>query len=296
MKVRIGVSVGTLPLTDETDLVRMADDLDDLDFDSIWLPEILTAPTVEPLTSLAFIAARNSRLKLGTTMLLPGRNPVRLAKELATLDVLSGGRLLLTFVPGIARQPEAGAVGVPGPVKGPLMDEMLVVLRSLWAGETVSHHGEAGDFDDVCVNPLPLQRPLEMWTGGMVPAALERCGRLADGWLPSACTPDEAAEAKSVIDEVAEEAGRSISPEHFGVVIGYSHHPLTPKMSQAMASARRGVDPETVVPIGVGALRDLMERFLDVGFSKFVVRPVGTPSSWRSELEVLADAVGDLQT
>jgi probable F420-dependent oxidoreductase len=296
MKVRVGVSLGAPALPDQQGFAHLVDDIDELGFDSIWLPEVLTTPTIEPLTALAFAAAHNPRLKLGTTMVLPGRNPVRLAKELATLDVLSGGRLLTTFVPGIPIHPEAGAVGVPGPDKGRLMDEMLPLLRHLWTGETVSHHGESADFDDVCVSPTPLQQPLEFWTGGMVPAALRRCGRFADGWLPSLCTPDQVAEAASVIEEAADEEGRVISPEHFGVAIAYSHHPITPKMAQAMAAQRRGVDPALVVPVGIDGLRDQMEAFLDVGFSKFVVRPIQPPHSWRAELELLADGVIDLQT
>ena len=134
-------------------------------------------------------------------MLLPGRNPVRLAKELATLDVLSGGRLLCTFVPGLPRRPEIDAAGVAGPDKARLMDEMLPLVRRLWAGEAVTHDGMAAHLDQVALSPLPVQQPLEFWTGGMVPAALRRCGRFADGWLPSACTPAEVAAARVVIDE-----------------------------------------------------------------------------------------------
>jgi probable F420-dependent oxidoreductase len=276
MKVRIGVSVGVGATTDVGVLGQLVDDLDELDFDSLWLPEVLTAPALDPLVALAFAAAHNPRLKLGTTMLLPGRNPVRLAKELATLDMLSGGRLLVTFVPGLPRSPEAEAVGVPKGEKGMLMDEVMPLLRRLWSGEQVSHHGDAANFDDVVVSPQPAQQPLEFWTGGMVGAALRRCGRFADGWLPSACTPDEAA-------------------EHFGVSIGYSHAPLSASALQAFSGGRRGVDPEQVVPVGLDALRDHLERFIDVGFSKFVVRPILPTSSWRSELESLADGVGDLQ-
>ena len=296
MKVRIGVGMGGQATPDQQGFAHLVDDIDELGFDSIWLPEVLSAPTLEPLTALAYAAAHNPDIKLGTTMVLPGRNPVRLAKELATLDVLSEGRLLITFVPGIPRHPEAGAVGVPGSDKGRLMDEVLPLLRHLWTGETVSHHGEAADFDDVCVSPTPVQQPLEFWTGGMVPAALRRCGRFADGWLPSLCTPDEAAEGAAVIQEAADEEGRVISPEHFGVSIGYTHHSISPKMAQAMAVQRRGVDPSAVVPVGIDGLRDLMEGFVDVGFSKFVVRPIESPHSWRAELELLADGVIDMQS
>lgn len=296
MKVRIGVGIGAVSLPDHQGFAHLVDDIDELGFDSIWMPEVLTAPTIDPLTALAFAAAHNPRVKLGTTLVAPGRKPVRLAKELATLDVLSGGRLLITFVPGIPGRSEAGAVGVAGSDKGRLMDEMLPLLRRLWTGDTVSHHGEAADFDDVCVAPTPMQQPLEFWTGGMAPAALRRCGRFADGWLPSTCTPDEAAEGASIIDEAADEEGRVISREHFGVSIGYSHHPLSPKMTQALVSNRQGIDPSAVVPVGIDALRDVMEGFLDVGFSKFVIRPIETPHSWRAELELLADGIADLQT
>ena len=75
---------------------------------------------------------------------------------------------------------------------------------------------------DVKLSPLPVQQPLEVWLGGTVPAALERCGRLSDGWLPSLCTPDEAAAGRVVIEEAAAAAGRSISGEHFGMSIGYA--------------------------------------------------------------------------
>ena len=295
MKVRIGVGMGPVA-GDPAALGALVDDLDGLGFDSIWLPEVLTVPTLDPLVALAFAAAHNPRLKLGTTMLLPGRNPVRVAKQLATLDQLSSGRLLVTFVPGLAQAPESSVVGVPAAGKGPWMDEALPLVRRLWDGETVAHDGVLGTWDGVKLSPLPVQEPLEFWTGGLVPKALERCGRFADGWLPSACTPAEAAAGRAVIDEVAHAAGRSISPEHFGVSLAYAPGPLDAGLLAALGRARKGVDPATVVPAGLDALRASLEAFLEVGFSKFVVRPLARPDTWRGELEALASAVGDLQT
>ena len=296
MKVRIGVGAGAVSGGTAESFARLIDDLDELGFDSIWMPEVLTAPLFDPLSGLAFAAAHNPRLKLGTTMLLPGRNPVRLAKELATLDVLSGGRVLCTFVPGLPREPERAASGVAGPDKPASMDELLPLIRNLWSGGPVSHHGPAGDFDGVTLAPLPVQDPLEFWTGGMAPAALRRCGRFADGWLPSACTPAEAAAARVVVEEAAAEAGRSISAEHFGVSIAYAAGPLPPGAARTLGSSRRGIDPAEVVPVGIAGLRSMVERFVAEGFSKFVVRPLVEPGSWRAELESLAVGVLDLQT
>ncbi len=117
VKVRIGVGTGAAPVGGASAFGRLVDDLDELGFDSIWLPEVLTAPTLDPLSGLAFAAAHNPHLKLGTTMLLPGRNLVRLAKELSSLDVLSEGRLLTTFVPGLPRRPSRRPRVWPAPTR-----------------------------------------------------------------------------------------------------------------------------------------------------------------------------------
>jgi len=293
MKVRIGVGSGGTASTPAA-LGELVSSLDELGFDSLWLSEVLTGPVLDPVVGLAWAGASNPRLKIGTTMLLPGRNVVRLAKQLASLDVLCQGRLLVTLVPGLTHAPERDVIGVEVKQRGAFIDEALPLLRRLWTGETVSHEGAAGRFRDVKLSPLPVQRPLEVWLGGNVPAALERCGRLSDGWLPSLCTPEEAAAGRNVIEDAAARAGRTISPEHFGMSIGYATAPLDAATTRAMAARRpRSVE---LTPVGLPALRKLIEQFLAVGFSKFVVRPVIGPTSWRAELEALAEAVGDLQT
>jgi probable F420-dependent oxidoreductase len=293
MKIRIGVGAAGASSTPRA-LAELVTGLDELGFDSLWLSEVLTGPVLDPVVGLAWAAASNPRVKLGTTMLLPGRHVLRLAKQLASLDVLCDGRLLVTLVPGLTYAPEREAIGVEPRHRGAFIDEALPLLRRLWAGESVSHDGAAGHLRDVTLTPLPVQRPLEVWLGGTAPAALERCGRLADGWLPSLCTPAEAAAGRVVIEAAAAKAGRSISGEHFGMSIGYARAPIDPATARVMAARRpRALE---LTPVGLPALRQLIERFVAVGFSKFVVRPVVPPASWRAELEALAGAIGDLQT
>ena len=275
-------------------LAELVAGLDELGFDSLWVSEVLTGPALDPVVSLSWAAANNPRLKLGTTMLLPGRNVLRLAKQLASLDVLSNGRLLVTLVPGLTYPPERDAIGVEPKRRGAFIDEALPLLRRLWSGETVSHEGPVGSFREVKLWPVPVQQPLEVWLGGTAPAALERCGRLSDGWLPSLCTPEEAAAGRVVIEEAAARAGRSISSEHFGVSIGYARAPIDPATARMMAARRPRALELTMV--GLPALRECLERFVAVGFSKFVVRPVAAPASWRAELEALSAALRDLQT
>ncbi|MBM4440843.1 MAG: LLM class flavin-dependent oxidoreductase [Candidatus Rokubacteria bacterium] len=291
MKIRIGIGSATVSPETFGDLVT---GIDELGFDSLWLSEVLTGPVLDPVVGLAWAAASNPRLKIGTTMLLPGRNVLRLAKQLASLDVLCKGRLLVTLVPGLTHAPERDAIGVEPKQRGAFIDEALPVLRRLWAGETVSHEGVAGSLREVKLSPLPVQQPLEVWLGGTAPAALERCGRLSDGWLPSLCTPEEAAAGRTVIDDVAAKHGRTISGEHFGMSIGYATTPIDAATAKRLSVRNpRAVE---LTPVGLPAVREKLERFIDVGFSKFVLRPIAPPASWRAELDALAGAVGDLQT
>jgi alkanesulfonate monooxygenase SsuD/methylene tetrahydromethanopterin reductase-like flavin-dependent oxidoreductase (luciferase family) len=176
------------------------------------------------------------------------------------------------------------------------MDELLPLLRRLWSGEPVSYDGPAGRLEEVTVLPRPVQEPFDVWTGGLARPSLERCGRLADGWLPAMCSPTEAAAGRRVVDEAAEAAGRTVDPEHFGVSIGYARHPLGDALAAAFSARARGRPVEELVPVGLPALRHLVEQFVEVGFSQFVVRPVVPPPDWRQELEGLAGAMLDLQT
>jgi probable F420-dependent oxidoreductase len=295
MKVRIGLGTGGARL-DGAQLGQLADDLVALGFDSLWLSEVLTGSGVDPMIGLAWAGAHNPRLKLGTTMVLPGRNPVRLAGQTAVLDYLTMGRLLLTFVPGLAYGPERQAVGVAPVDRGAAIEEVLPLLRRLWSGETVSHDGPSGRFADVSISPLPVQQPFEVWLGGLARSSLERCGRLADGWLPSMCAPEAAAEGRKVVEESAAAAGRTISEEHFGVSVAYARTPLDDATVATLAARMRGRSVEHLVPVGLAALHELIERYVAVGFSKFVVRPLLAPTDWRRELDELAGAILDLQT
>lgn len=297
MKIRIGLSAGGDDLGPDA-MAELARSVSAYGFDSLWLPEVLSRPGPDPLVGLAWASGTCPGLKIGTTMLLPGRNLIWLAKAIATLDQLCGGRFLLTFVPGLSIGGERRAIGIAPSERGALMDEALPVLRRLWAGETVSHEGPSGSFTDVSVSPRPAQDPFDVWLGGNAPAALDRCGRIGDGWIPALCTPDEAAEGKKVIDEVAEAHGRAISPEHFGVSIAYAP-PGTDFGAEPIAALTRrarGRPLDQIIPIGIDGLRSLIESYLEVGFSKFIVRPLTPPSAWQPELEALAAGVGGLQT
>lgn len=288
MKIRIGLGLGPAQLS-APGLRGIAAGTQEHGFDSLWISEVLTGAGPDPLTALAWAAGAAPRLKVGATMLLPGRNEIRLAKSLATLDVLSDGRLLLVMVPGLTRGPERDAIGAPVRGRGETIEAVLPKLRRWWAGEEV---------DGVTIQPRPLQDPIEVWLGGIAAASLQRCGRVGDGWLGAACTPAEAGAARRTIEQAAADAGREVDPEHFGLSIGYSRDEPTDAQLAALAARVKGrdIDPRSLIPVGIPALRSLLESLIDQGLSKFVVRPSQQPGSWDEELAELAEGVLGLQT
>ena len=288
MKVRIGVSLGIDGDTDPAALAEAVAAMEELRFDSLWLAERMTTPTPDPVPGLGFAAALTRRLKLGTgVMVLPGRNPAVVAKQLVTLDRLSGGRLLVTFGLG-GEASERAAFPVPaGRRRGDVFDESLALVRSYVTGEAV---------DGVMLRPAPVQRPLEFWVAGTVPAAQRRAGRLADGWLTSLITPDEARQGREVVEAEAERAGRRMDPEHFGVSLAYADGSIPPPLQATIAARRPGVDPARLVPVGLPAAAALLAEYVEAGFSKFVVRPASAPAHWPPTLAAMAATFLPLQS
>jgi probable F420-dependent oxidoreductase len=187
----------------------------------------------DPLIWNTWIAASTSRLVLGSAMvILPQRNPVVLAKELATLDVLSRGRLVLGVGLGWLRE-EADAVGTDFGVRGRRADEYIEAMRALWTQQVASFHGESVHFDAVKCNPLPT-RSIPIHIGGHTPAAARRAGRLGDGFLPLGGGPEELAPLRKIVEASAREAGRDPSAIEF-TCLG------TPDRESAQAWADAGV-------------------------------------------------------
>jgi probable F420-dependent oxidoreductase len=276
-------------------LEATVDALESSEFDSLWLSDVTLGPVTDPLVGLAFAAGKTRRLKLGANLIPLGRNPFLLAKALAQLDRLSGGRLLLSFVPGLGQPGERAALGVKGVDRGTLLEESLELVRSWWRGDAVSTRSSAWAFDGQRIPLLPAQQPLEVWLGGASPRALDRVGRVADGWLAAAVTPEESMLGRRAIEEAAARSERSIDPEHFGISIPLSKEAPEPSVLEGIRSRRPGVDPEAIVPVGAGALRSMILRYIDAGLSKFVLRPLDGTTS-KEDLAWLADAVLDLQS
>src|SRR3954452_24070687 len=173
MKVRIGYGLGNLrPLSGEA-LGAMAEGLERNGFDSLWLSERISGPAPDPVVALTYAAARTKKIKLGTSVsVLPGRSPALVAKEWASLDVLSGGRALPAFGLGIVHPVEQQAFGVERKERAAIFDEALPLIRRLWTEDSVDHDGALFHYEAVSVRPKPIQQPPDVWLGGLAPSDL----------------------------------------------------------------------------------------------------------------------------
>jgi probable F420-dependent oxidoreductase len=272
MKVRIGVSLG--PAGQPAQFAAAVDLLEQEGVDSLWLPENVYSPSVEPFTGMAFALARTRRLKAGSGIsVLPGRHPVLVAKQLASLAGLAPARVLPVFGLQPAQPAERPLFPVPGKQRAAVFDESLALLRLLLTTESVTFHGEFFTVDSASISPLPA-KPLDIWLGGSAPGGLKRVGRLADGWLGSLLTPAEAKQAVATINQAAADAGRHVDDDHFGLSIPVVLDGDIPDAQIAAIRRRRpDTDPQLLVAAGWDGAQRMIEQYVEAGLSKFVVRP-----------------------
>ncbi|MBG02027.1 MAG: LLM class F420-dependent oxidoreductase [Acidimicrobiaceae bacterium] len=299
MKIRIGFGLGTRSRVNNPEtLGQLATSLEEHGFDSLWFSERVSGTGLDPLVAMSWIAAITEQLKFGpSVMVLPGRNPVVLAKSFASLDRISNGRVLPAFGLGAINLGEHQAFGVERKDRSPWFDEALPLMRRLWEEDVISHNGPRFQLQDVRVKPKPIQKPLDIWLGGIAPSELKRVGRLGDGWLPSFCTANDVEEAIPQIDGYSKESGReTIDREHFGALLVYTTDGSLPdEIIRAVQSRRPSVKANEIIVQGREKLSSRIKEFIDAGASKFVLMPYVEPNDWDTELRWLAEETLHLQ-
>jgi probable F420-dependent oxidoreductase len=307
MKIRIGIAVGQWPKKANSSdaILELVDHFESLDIDSLWVSERLVSAglILEPITFLSYVAGRLPRMKLGTsTLVLPARHPVVLAKELATLDFLSRGRLFPAFGLGGDDSKDLQAVGINKRERAARADEAIVLMRRLWAEETVNFEGKFFSVRDVTIMPRPWQRNgPPIWIGGRSQAAMRRTGRLGDGWLVSSASPAEVGAGIETIRAHAAEAGREVPEDHYGVLIPFS---FAASAAEALELAGGSIRPRVDLPVteftAFGTpdqVRAKIQAYISAGATKFIMRPCGPFETWREQLESLwREVIRPLQT
>jgi probable F420-dependent oxidoreductase len=298
--VRYGIALPNYgPLAGAATLVGLARRAEALGVDSVWVSDHLVAPTgvrsiypydrrpeakpgdmgviehfYEPLITLAHLAGATGRIRLGVSAyVVPYRPPVLTAKQVATLDALSGGRIILAVGVGWLRE-EFEALGVPFARRGRRTDEYIAVCRALWQEEVASHQGDLTRLPPVRSGPKPVQRPLPVWVAGNSPAARARAVRLGQGWHAIDLAPAELAPAVADLRTRARAAGRA--PEDLLVSVRKGILPLervpapphalygTPESIRADAAAYAAAGCDYLV-LALRGTHDLgaLERALD---------------------------------
>ena len=243
--------------------------------DSLWFSELVYSPAVDPMVGMAYTLARTTRLKAGTSVaVLPGRHPVLVAKQLASLAAVAPKRVLPVFGLRSAIPAEREVFVVPDGERAAVFDEALTVLRSALVGDSPTHRGRYFTVTGAAVAPRPVP-PLDIWLGGSAPAAFRRIGALGDGWLGSFLTPAEARAGREAIERAAAEAGRRIEPDHFGISLAVTDGELPAELATAARQRRPEIDPAELIATGWGRLHRQLDAYIDAGLTKFVIRPAG---------------------
>jgi probable F420-dependent oxidoreductase len=270
----VHVNMGSMSRPD--DLVAAARAAEAAGFDSVWAGEhvVLPDPQVPPspmkpqdpaldsLLALTWAAAHTTRIRLATGILiLPQRNPLVLAKEVATLDVLSGGRVMLGVGAGYL-EPEFRAVGANFAERGRVTDEYLDALQALWYDEHPEYHGRFADFAGIDARPRPFQQPIPLVAAGHSPPAYRRAVARAHGWYGYWLTPDDAAASIAGLRAAGEQVERPTS-------LGELEISVTP---------RGRITPQ------------LVEAFAEVGVHRLVALAPPTPDGPAETIETAAAA------
>ncbi|MCU7824507.1 LLM class flavin-dependent oxidoreductase [Kitasatospora sp. DSM 101779] len=291
--------------TDPRGLITFALRAEELGYDSLFANDSLLTPRIETLTVLSALAPVTRHASLGTGALLPFlRRPIQVGHALASLDLLSGGRLLVAVgagFPGRFGRPLYELSEVPWADRFRRLDETVALWRRLWAAEApFSFHGELHHFDDIppSVRPYTPGGP-PVWLGGATPAALARTGRHYDGWLPYPPDPADYREGLTVVRDAATAAGRSpdaVTPALFVSVLVDDDPARARARMDAYARSTYGLpldELRTIQAVLTGPAPEVaagLRRYLDAGARHLVLRLGGRTLTEQSEqLERMAD-------
>jgi probable F420-dependent oxidoreductase len=283
VSVAIGVGLMDFPFKTGTDYWRWVDLCEEGGVDSMWQTDRLVSkqPILECMATMAALAGRTRRLRFGMNVVsLALRDPVLLAKQCATIDVLSEGRLLPAFGIGSPAGPEWQALDIDTKTRGKRTDESLEIIARLWREDSVDFAGKHYHLAGASISPKPVQPDLPMWIGGSSDAAIRRTAKYGTGWQGGGETQEDAGRVVAAIKKAVVEAGRSIDEDHYGAAFPFFFgSPSDSAVTGAMAAytKRTGRDASSYFAIGdAGAIRDRVAAYVAVGIEKFILRPLGS--------------------
>ena len=281
-RISVGLGIMGFPFSNAEAYWRWVDLAETEGVDSIWQTDRLISrePFLECMTSLAALAGRTRRLKFGMNVLsLAQRDPVLVAKQCATIDMLSGGRLLPAFGVGSDRSPEWNAMNLDPKTRGARTDEALEIIGRLWREDDVDFTDKHYHLTGASISPKPVQPDLPMWIGGSSPAAIRRTARFGTGWQGGAENPEMTAQVVTAIKEALRETGRAIDEDHYGAGFPFWFGTADDSGVAGTLAAYKALGlPDPLAYFAIGDAEAIVARiaaYIDAGISKFILRPMG---------------------
>jgi probable F420-dependent oxidoreductase len=298
MTVAVGLGLMDFPFAGASDYWCWVDLCEAGGVDSLWQTDRLVSrqPILECMAVMAALAGRTRRMRFGMNVVsLALRDPFLLAKQCATIDVLSEGRLLPAFGIGSPLGPEWTALNIDTKTRGRRTDEALEIIARLWREESVDFAGRHYKLTAASISPRPIQPDLPMWIGGSSEAAVQRTARYGTGWQGGPEGPEDAGRIVAAIKKATAEAGRSIDEDHYGAAFPFYFGKTTDSVvSSAMAAyaKRTGREPTRYFAIGDdSAILGRIAEYVRQGVQKFILRPVGDGASVLAQTRMLIDKV-----
>src|SRR5271155_3960418 len=277
--VAIGLGLMEFPFTGVAGFWRWVDLCEAGGIDSLWQTDRMVSrePILECMSVMAALAGRTRRLKFGVNVLsLAFRDPVLLAKQCATIDVLSEGRLLPAFGIGSPLAPEWRTLNLDTKTRGRKTDEGLEIIRRLWAEEAVDFEGVHYRLTGASISPKPVQPDLPIWIGGSSPAAIRRTARFGTGWQGGAETSAVTGQVIAAIKAALTETGRTIDEDHYGAGFPFWLGAADdPGVAKTLAAYRALGIPDPLSYFAIGDVDTVIARiaaYIDAGISKFILR------------------------
>jgi probable F420-dependent oxidoreductase len=298
MTVAIGLGLMDFPFAGGRDYWRWVDMCEEGGVDSLWQTDRLVSktPILECLSVMAALAGRTRRMRFGMNVVsLALRDPFLLAKQCATIDVLSEGRLLPAFGIGSPLGPEWQALDIDTKTRGRRTDESLEIISRLWREDSVDFEGRHYRLKDASIAPRPVQPDLPMWIGGSSDAAIRRTARYGTGWQGGGETIEDAIRVVAAIKQALPAAGRTIDEDHYGASFPfYFGAPGEPVVKRAMDAYAKRTGRDATRQFAVGDADAILERvglYVAGGIEKFILRPIGPPDTVLAQTRRLIDEV-----
>ena len=281
MTIGIGLGISRFPFDSASDYFAWVDYCEAQGVDSIWQTDRLVSKDamLECMSVMAALAGRTEKIRFGMNVAsIALRDPLLMARQCATIDFLSDGRILPAFGLGSALSRDYSATGMPTRRRGRKADEALELLARLWTEDSASFDGEFFQYDSACISPRPVNPRIPLWIGGSGEAAMKRTAKYGTGWLGGIDTPEQATVVVKGIKDALKDTGRKIDEDHYGASFlfrfGSPEDDIVATTVRGLAGRLKNTPDRYLVAGDAGDVVRRINEFRDAGCEKFVMLPM----------------------